>query len=79
MHSCATVVILLDDGVVFIGALDGAEFGGWLPKVAQTLDDRRQSVPGGAQMADPEGPPERDRSQELLRRAIREVAGTCAV
>ena len=38
MHSCATVVIPLDDGVVFIGALDGAEFGGWLPKVAQTLD-----------------------------------------
>jgi len=38
MHSRATVVIPLDDGVVFIGALNGAEFGSWYSEVAQTFD-----------------------------------------
>jgi hypothetical protein len=38
MHSCATVVIPLHDGVVFIGALNRAEFGSWFPEVAQALD-----------------------------------------
>lgn len=38
MHSCATVVIPLYDGVVFIGALDGAELFRWFSETAQTLD-----------------------------------------
>ena len=38
MDSCATVAIPLHDGVVFIRALNGAEFGSWLSEVAQALD-----------------------------------------
>jgi hypothetical protein len=38
VHSCATVAIPLHDGVIFVGALDGAELGSWRAEIAQTLD-----------------------------------------
>lgn len=38
MHSRATVVIPLDDCVIFVSALNRAELVGWFSKIAQTFD-----------------------------------------
>jgi hypothetical protein len=38
MESHATVIIPLDDRVLFVSLLNCAEFSGRLPEVAQTLD-----------------------------------------
>jgi hypothetical protein len=80
MHSRATVVIPLHDGVVFVGALNGAELGRWLSEIAQTLD----AITGGQLRVGGGGDERavaswRDRSRELPRRAIRGVPETCAV
>jgi hypothetical protein len=46
MHSCATVVIPLYDGVVFVGALNRTELVRWFSEIAQTLDAiREDSIP----------------------------------
>jgi hypothetical protein len=38
VHSGATVVIPLNDRVVFVGAFHGAHLVGWLSKIAQRFD-----------------------------------------
>jgi len=38
MHSSATVVIPLDDRILFVGALNGTELVRWFSEIAQTLD-----------------------------------------
>jgi hypothetical protein len=38
VHSLATVIIPVNDRVIFVGLLDCAQFSGRLSEVAQTLD-----------------------------------------
>jgi hypothetical protein len=55
VDSHTTVVIPLDDRVLLVGSLNGAEFSRWLSEVAQTLD----AISGSQLLAGPRGLGER--------------------
>ena len=55
MHSFATVVVPLYDGVIFVGALNGAELVRWFSEIAQPFD----AITGSQFRVGPRGPIER--------------------
>jgi hypothetical protein len=38
MHSFATVIVPLYEGIIFVGTFNGAELVRWFSEIAQTLD-----------------------------------------
>ena len=78
MPSFATVVVPLYEGVIFIGALNGAELVRWFSETAQSLDAITGSQFRGAQMADQAMASWHVLSQEPLQRTTVGVAEPCA-